>query len=105
MDEADVFLSKRGNLAAQNALVSVFLRLSHTYLGVLFVITNLYDQIDPAVKHRMNMALQYDALDKTQRLELWNAKVSELKCDISAADMEDLAEHSLSGREVMWTPS
>lgn len=48
IDEADVFLSKRGQDLARDSLVSVFLRRLEYFRGVLVLTTNRQSEIDPA---------------------------------------------------------
>lgn len=48
IDEADVFLSLRGQDLAKDTLVSIFLRRLEYFRGVLILTTNRQSQIDPA---------------------------------------------------------
>lgn len=56
LDEADVFLAKRGKAdLKRNALVSVFLRVLEYYAGILFLTTNRVGTFDEAFKSRIHM--------------------------------------------------
>ncbi|KUJ07778.1 uncharacterized protein LY89DRAFT_660043 [Mollisia scopiformis] len=71
LDEADVFLAKRGKSdMRRNAVVSVFLRTLEYYSGILFLTTNRVGSIDPAFKSRIHMSLFYPhlSLDATAKL-------------------------------------
>ena len=52
IDEADVFLSIRGQDLARDTLVSIFLRQLEYFRGVLILTTNRQAEIDPAFESR-----------------------------------------------------
>lgn len=70
-DEADIFMSKRGENLERSAIVGVFLRLMDYYKGMLFLTTNRSDVLDPAFKSRITLALKYPPLDAESRLKIW----------------------------------
>lgn len=59
IDEADVYIRKRGDDIQQNAIVGVFLRLLEYYKGILFMTSNLGDDIDDAVMSRATAHVNY----------------------------------------------
>lgn len=72
VDEADVFLEKRGNAdLVRNALVATFLRLLEYHAGVLFLTTNRVKSFDQAFLSRVSVAIKYEELDIVQRSTIW----------------------------------
>lgn len=80
LDEADVFLEQR-TLAdlKRNALVSVFLRTLEYYDGILILTSNRVGTFDEAFKSRIQLALHYKKLDRTQREHIWRNFFGRLK--------------------------
>ncbi|KAF4977289.1 hypothetical protein FZEAL_6177 [Fusarium zealandicum] len=71
-DEADVFLEQRTFTDLErNALVPVFLHVLEYYEGILILTSNRVGTFDEAFKPRIQLSLQYDALDKPQRRKIW----------------------------------
>ncbi|KAH7311325.1 P-loop containing nucleoside triphosphate hydrolase protein [Stachybotrys elegans] len=109
LDEAEVFLEQR-NLSdlARNALVSVFLRSLEYYNGILILTTNRVGTFDEAFKSRIQLALHYEALNFSQRKEIWTNFFTRLKLldpnNIDFEDinykLEDLAEYEMNGRQI-----
>jgi AAA+ superfamily predicted ATPase len=72
LDEANVFMAKRGKTDLQrNALVSVFLRVLEYYSGILFLTTNRIGIFDKAFKSRIHMSLGYPPLDEKSTKKIW----------------------------------
>ncbi len=63
IDEADVFIRKRGSQPFLDGVVAGFLRSLEYYRGMLFLTTNLVGDIDPAVFSRAHMVLGYEPPD------------------------------------------
>lgn len=63
IDEADVFIRKRGTQPLLDGVVAGFLRALEYYRGMLFLTTNLVRDIDPAVFSRAHMVLGYEPPD------------------------------------------
>lgn len=53
LDEADVYVGKRGADMAQAAVVAAFLRVLETYPGLLFMTTNRGEEVDDAILSRL----------------------------------------------------
>ncbi|RAH76601.1 hypothetical protein BO86DRAFT_349097 [Aspergillus japonicus CBS 114.51] len=80
LDEADIFLSRRGITDfKRNALVSVFLRVLEYYSGILFLTTNRVGSIDEAFKSRIHMSLYYEPLKRNQTLAIFQTNIDRLK--------------------------
>lgn len=71
IDEADVFLMKRGANLELNAVVGVFLRVLEYYSGVLFLTTNRQDDIDDAILSRCIARITYSLPQFAERVQLW----------------------------------
>lgn len=118
LDECDVFLAERTiSDLARNKLVSVFLRLLEYYKGIMFLTTNRREAFDRAFESRIDLALEYPALDTEARLKIWKmflggsmdqepevagdkASGSDLQAGLSGPDFERLSKIVMNGREI-----
>jgi len=109
IDEAEVILEERslGDIQ-RNAMVSVLLRLLEYHRQVIFLTTNHVTHIDPAVKSRIAVAIEYPDLDVEAREHIWtgflrmgSVEITETHGGqnmISRAELRKLAETELNGR-------
>lgn len=125
IDEADVFLERRDvHDLMRNAMVAVFLRqleyVSPTlrlgrlrlissyryYTGILILTTNRLSIVDPAMKSRIHVSLQYEPLNLETRERLWEAFLQKAGLhgeNVDAVDirlMQELCQRSLNGRAI-----
>ncbi|KAI8630260.1 P-loop containing nucleoside triphosphate hydrolase protein [Xylariaceae sp. FL1651] len=106
IDEADVFLYKRGvGDLNRNAMVSLFLRRLEYFQGIMVLTTNRDKDIDEAFESRIHFKFKYPPLDAETRLKLWKDFLNHLPAEISVSglrdeDLQALAKHSLNGREI-----
>lgn len=106
IDEADVFLYKRGESQLErNAVVSVFLRRLEYFQGIVILTTNRQRDIDEAFKSRIHFKFHYPPLDQSGRREIWKNFIISLPEEINSADIDDanlqrLAERPMNGREI-----
>ena len=114
--EADSLLSKRTlEGGVRNEVVSVMLRQLEYYRGILFMTTNLFDNIDHAVRSRVRLHIEYRALSATHRMTLWKTFLrqspivsetspeehgAELSVVLSEENWKGLASWKLNGREI-----
>lgn len=108
LDEADVFLEQR-TLAdlTRNALVSVFLRTLEYYDGILILTSNRVGIFDEAFKSRIQLALHYPKLNRSQRERIWANFIDRLK-DLDEDFDEDeirekikpLSRYEMNGRQI-----
>ena len=111
LDEADVFLEERTHYdLKRNALVSVFLRVLEYYEGILILTTNRIGAFDEAFKSRIQLAVHYPPLRKSDRRTLWRRALEPLtelhnESDIKGLldKLDELAEHPLNGRQIRST--
>jgi hypothetical protein len=76
LDEADVFMMKRGEDLERSAIVGVFLRLLDYFHGMLFLTTNRADSMDEAFKSRVTLRLDYPNLTDEIRLKIWQIMIA-----------------------------
>jgi SpoVK/Ycf46/Vps4 family AAA+-type ATPase len=107
IDEADVFLSKRAEIGANNynhnALVAVFLKHLEYFPGVMFLTSNRQDEFDEAAESRIHLRLQYEALDLDRQAKLWKShlKGSHVPKDWDLDVYRELArKYDINGREI-----
>ncbi|KAF5486637.1 ATP-dependent zinc metalloprotease YME1-like protein [Colletotrichum siamense] len=75
IDEGDMLMTKRqASTPAQNATVTAFLRLIHTYDGLIFL-TSTSEDIDTAFYDRIHATIKYVGLDETQRTNIWRRQL------------------------------
>ncbi|KAG2060600.1 P-loop containing nucleoside triphosphate hydrolase protein [Suillus hirtellus] len=105
LDDADVFLSRRGETdVEQNALVSIFLRQLVYYQGIMFWTTNLVSQCDAAFKSRIHFTVHYPLLSHVSRRQIWKTFIDKTldtnQSSISEAEIDTLARETLNGRQI-----
>ena len=102
IDEADVFLEKRATSdVLRNAMVCVMLRLLEYHQGILFLTTNRVTEFDPAFESRVTVALKYDHLTDTARMQIWKNLISRLPCKVDDhIDYQALGKVVLNGRQI-----
>jgi SpoVK/Ycf46/Vps4 family AAA+-type ATPase len=107
IDEADTFLSKRGEGAnrswLQVATTSVFLRHLEFFPGVIFLTTNQKAELDNAVISRV-ISLQYESLDDNKRVSIWKHHLAKDSKGAEKEEIEsicnDLGHYMLDGRQI-----
>jgi DNA polymerase III delta prime subunit len=111
LDEADVFLEARQpHDIHRNSLVSVFLRLTEYYQGILFLTTNRVETFDEAFQSRIHMGIRYENLEPKARKKIWQhhvgkvvamskGKESEAK-PFKESDFDELSKKNMNGRQV-----
>ncbi|KDN63870.1 putative AAA family ATPase [Colletotrichum sublineola] len=106
IDEADVFLFKRGEAQVErNGLVSVFLRRLEYFQGIVILTTNRRKDIDRAFNSRIHFRFHYPALSEADRLRIWQEMLINVaalvdKLQFSDADLGSLAKRPMNGREI-----
>lgn len=71
IDEADVFVMKRGASLELNAVCSVFLRTLEYHDGLIFMTTNRLDDIDEAILDRSIAHISFKPPSEPEREKLW----------------------------------
>lgn len=101
IDEADVYIRRRGDDMNQNAIVAAFLRTLEYFNGLLFMTTNRIDDVDDAIISRMVALFKYETPTEDMRPKLWRVLAAQFDCKL-AATVQGLAEAfaDASGRDI-----
>lgn len=102
IDEADVYLKRRDDNIAANAVVGVFLRVLEYFNGLLFLTTNRVDDIDEVIVSRSIALIKYHPPELEDRRKIWAVMVEQFGLDIDDHLLDRLAEiyPQASGREI-----
>lgn len=102
LDEADVYVHRRGNDLQQNAIVGVFLRVLEYYGGVLFLTTNRSELVDDAIASRCVARIDYKEPAPEDQRRIWRILADSAKIPISDSVIEAVVERfpKLTGRDV-----
>jgi hypothetical protein len=102
INEADVFIQKRGRELNQNAVVSVFLRLLEYHNGLVFLTTNRADDVDDAILSRCIAEIQYGIPGPAERLKLWEIMLAEFNVTLPKVDVRKavLSFPEMVGRDI-----
>ena len=105
IDEADIFLEQRSESSGdilRNAMVGIFLRKLEYFDGILFLTTNRYDTLDPAMVSRATITIGYPELTNDRRKIIWGNLIKYQKdaFDVHDSDLDKLAELPINGRQI-----
>ena len=102
IDEADVYIKRRDDNIAMNAVVGVFLRVLEYFNGLLFLTTNRVDDIDEAIVSRCIALIKFSAPDSAARRQIWQVMTAQFELDVEPGLIEQLAEMfpAASGRDI-----
>lgn len=78
LDEADVYIRRRGNDLEHNAIVAEFLRTLEYFTGLLFMTTNRADDIDDAILSRCIAIICYETPRVGDARRLWTTLATQL---------------------------
>ncbi len=102
LDEADVYIARRGSSLAHNAIVGVFLRMLEYASCILFMTTNRDDDVDDAIASRCIVKLTYQVPTVEAQCAIWRNLADlngiPLADDVIAAFAADHPE--VTGRDV-----
>ena len=102
LDEADVYIGKRGTDLQQNAIVGAFLRVLEYASCILFMTSNLGDRVDDAITSRCVAKLTYSQPSTDDQARIWRILVDVNKLEMTDREIARVAEKypHLSGRDV-----
>ena len=102
IDEADVYIRKRSDDIAANAVVGVFLRVLEYFDGLLFLTTNRIDDIDEAIVSRCIALIRYHSPDQLARERIWRVMAEQFGLVLDDALVTTLAATypQASGRDI-----
>lgn len=107
LDEVDVFAVKRtGSDIKRNAMTAILLRLLERFNGIMFMTTNLLDNLDEAFISRATATIPYENLTTSDRTTIWTsllnkAEKSGIEIDpIVYESIKQLAQNNINGRTI-----
>jgi hypothetical protein len=102
IDEADVYIKRRDNNIAMNAVVGVFLRVLEYFNGLLFLTTNRVDDIDEAIVSRCIALIKYYPPDSEARRRIWQVMIAQFALDVDAELIDQLVDSfpEATGRDI-----
>ncbi|WP_395667078.1 AAA family ATPase [Methylocella sp.] len=102
IDEADVYIKRRDDNIAMNAVVGVFLRVLEYFNGLLFLTTNRVDDIDEAIVSRCIALIKYYPPDEEAKRRIWRVMAEQFALSISDDLVDALVAEfpSTSGRDI-----
>jgi len=102
IDEADVYIKRRDDNIAANAVVGVFLRVLEYFNGLLFLTTNRVDDIDEAIVSRCIALIKYHPPGREDRLRIWQVMNRQFQLNVSDELLQELVEifPAASGRDI-----
>ena len=99
-DECEIFLSQRGDDLERSAIVGIFLRMLDYYEGLLFLTTNLAQNLDAAIRSRVMLRLDYPPLDQKARSAIWRTMFTAAEMHLVEDDFDSLGQTDLNGRQI-----
>jgi hypothetical protein len=102
IDEADVYIKRRDDNMAMNAVVGVFLRVLEYFNGLLFLTTNRVDDIDEAIVSRCIALIRYYPPDADAKRRIWRVMAEQFGLAIDDALIDDLVRvfPQATGRDI-----
>lgn len=102
LDEADVYVARRGSDLTQNAIVGVFLRVLEYYGGVLFLTTNRADLVDDAIASRCLAKINYKVPTPPDQAKIWRTLCDTAGIKLGDTEIAMIVKDNpgLSGRDV-----
>jgi len=102
IDEADVYIKRRDDNIAMNAVVGVFLRVLEYFNGLLFLTTNRVDDIDEAIVSRCIAMIRYYPPDSEARRRIWQVMLEQFALAVDDALLDELVAlfPRASGRDI-----
>ncbi|CAJ0855230.1 hypothetical protein AMST5_00813 [freshwater sediment metagenome] len=102
IDEADVYIKRRDDNMAMNAVVGVFLRVLEYFNGLLFLTTNRVDDIDEAIVSRCIALIRYYPPDAEARRRIWRVMADQFELSLDDALIDALVRvfPQATGRDI-----
>jgi hypothetical protein len=102
IDEADVYIRRRDDNIATNAVVGVFLRVLEYFNGLLFLTTNRVDDIDEAIVSRCIALIKYHPPGAEARRRIWRVMTEQFQLAVNDALLDQLVDlfPAASGRDI-----
>ena len=92
IDEADVYIKRRDDNIAANAVVGVFLRVLEYFNGLLFLTTNRIHDIDEAIVSRCIALIKYQPPELEDRKRIWSVMSRQFGLELDERSIQQLGE-------------
>lgn len=92
LDEADVFVTQRGENIVQNAIVAEFLRTLEYFDGLLFMTTNRPNDIDEAIVSRCAAIIDYSPPNARDAAAIWRVMSGQYQAELSEELIDQLVD-------------
>ena len=92
LDEADVFVMKRGTDLEHNAIVAEFLRVLEYFEKLMFMTTNRPDDIDEAVISRCAAIIAYEVPGRSDAAAIWRVMAKNFEAELNDGLIEQLLD-------------
>jgi hypothetical protein len=102
LDEADVYIRRRGNDLQHNAVIATFLRTLEYFHGLLFLTTNRIGDVDDAIASRMVATFKYETPDSESAALIWTILSKQFGIVLSEKSIGLLVKEypTASGRDI-----
>jgi hypothetical protein len=102
IDEADVYIKRRDDNIAMNAVVGVFLRVLEYFNGLLFLTTNRVDDIDEAIVSRCIALIKFHPPEREDRRKIWRVMTEQFALEVDPPLIEELVDlfPAATGRDI-----
>lgn len=102
IDEADVYIKRRDDNIAANAVVGVFLRVLEYFNGLLFLTTNRVNDIDEAIVSRCIAMIKYHEPNADDRRKIWKVMRDQFELELDDNLIGELIEvfPTATGRDI-----
>ena len=102
IDEADVYIKRRDDNIAANAVVGVFLRVLEYFNGLLFLTTNRVDDIDEAIVSRCIAMIKYHHPHADDRRKIWKVMTQQFSLEMDESLIDELVSifPDATGRDI-----
>lgn len=87
INEADAFVRQRSGNPVTDSIVAVFLRLLEYHTGLVFLTSNLGNDIDGAIKSRCIAQIEFKRPEPKERKRLWEIQLEQFGLKLSAQDV------------------
>ena len=102
IDEADVYIRRRGNDIDHNAVVAAFLRTLEYFHGLLFMTTNRSQDVDDAIASRCIATIIYEPPRAADAKRIWQVLSTQFAFPLEEVLINELVGYftEISGRDI-----
>nr|QBK88591.1 MAG: AAA family ATPase [Mimivirus LCMiAC01] len=97
----DIYMEKRmSGYINRNSITSIFLKILEYYNGILFLITNKINNLDPCVVEKIDMMFMYNTPDIKNGTNIWKSLLNKFDLKLNDDTIKKLATYKLNGRKI-----